>query len=296
MSGRVERVTVGDAGLWCETTGAGPGLVLAHGGPGMSDNLGPLAALVDHRFTVHRFDQRACGRSTGLGSGQTVSSAVADLEALREHWGHDRWIVGGHSWGALLALCYAVTHPRRTVAVLYVSGPGLTPPPERPAARSREDRLTAAERAELERLQAQPSRAPAAARRIAHLVWRTDFSDPGKAPDFARSPLFDHPRNAEAAAALRASADPLVRTGRLAADVSELDVPVLVLHGRDDPRPVESAVALADLLPRATLDVIDGVGHNPWLEDEAATSRALNAFLAGLAGQPGPPRAPARDL
>jgi proline iminopeptidase len=248
----------------------------------MSDNLGPLAALVDHRFTVHRFDQRACGRSTGLGSGQTVSSAVADLEALREHWGHDRWIVGGHSWGALLALCYAVTHPDRTAAVLYVSGPGLTPPPERPAARRREERLTADERAELERLLAQPSRDAAAATRIAHLRWRTDFSDPGKAPDFHRSPLFDHPRNPDAAAALRASAEALVRTGTLAADAARLDVPVLVLHGRDDPGPVESARALADLVPRATLSVIDGVGHNPWLEDEEATARALGAFLDGL--------------
>jgi len=72
-AGREEHVAVDGAELWCATSGHGPGLVLAHGGPGMSDNLGPVAAMVDDLATVHRFDQRACGRSSGQGAGQTVA-------------------------------------------------------------------------------------------------------------------------------------------------------------------------------------------------------------------------------
>jgi pimeloyl-ACP methyl ester carboxylesterase len=60
----------------------------------MSDNLEPLAAMLDDLVTVHRFDQRGGGRSTGTGEGQTVAGAVADLEALRRRWGHRRWMVG----------------------------------------------------------------------------------------------------------------------------------------------------------------------------------------------------------
>jgi proline iminopeptidase len=87
---RTQFVPVGAATLWRQTSGQGRPLVLCHGGPGMSDNLEPLAQMVEDLMTVHRFDQRAGGRSTGVGEGQTVADAVADLEALRAHWGHRR--------------------------------------------------------------------------------------------------------------------------------------------------------------------------------------------------------------
>jgi pimeloyl-ACP methyl ester carboxylesterase len=59
-------------------------------------------------------------------------------------------------------------------------------------------------------------------------------------------------------------------------------MPVLVLHGEDDPLPVECATDLAGRLPKAHLTVVPGVGHNPWLEDEAAVPTALRHFLTHL--------------
>jgi proline iminopeptidase len=248
----------------------------------MSDNLSALARMVEDLATVHRYDQQACGRSTGQQAGQTVDSAVADLDALREHWGYDSWVVGGHSWGAALALLYALTHPERTRAVVYISGTGVTPPPERPRARGRLERLSPSEQDELSRLDG-PARAgdPVAAARVAHLMWRTDFSDPGKAPDFAIEPLFAYPRSAAAGQALRRSLDERVTAG-LAEEVRRLGMPVLVLHGEDDPLPVECARDLAGRLPQVHLTVVPGVGHNPWLEDAAAVRTALRHFLTHL--------------
>ncbi len=282
MTDRVESVPVGDAQLWTATSGGGPALVLAHGGPGMSDNLGPVAGMVAHLATVHRYDQRACGRSTGSGAEQTVASAVADLDALRDRWGHDRWVVGGHSWGAALALCYALAHPGRTRAVVCLSGAAVTPPPRRQRARSRMERLSPAERAEFGRLEG-PAAAgdPEAVARFSQLLWRTDFSDPRKVPDFDVAPLYAFPRNAEAGEALRASLAERIRTG-LAEEARDVRVPVLVLHGDDDPLPVESAIELADRLPQAQLVVLPGVGHTPWLEDDAGVRTALRQFLAAL--------------
>lgn len=79
-------------------------------GPGLWDNLGGLAALVAPSATVIRWEQRGCGRSDRAGPYQ-LDRSIEDLDQLRAHLGFDRWIVGGHSWGATLALHYALSRP-----------------------------------------------------------------------------------------------------------------------------------------------------------------------------------------
>ncbi len=65
--------------LWIEQTGGDPGapLVLCHGGPGMWDNLGPLAALLDRDRPVIRWDQRAPGQAPGLDTPDCLTSDCA---------------------------------------------------------------------------------------------------------------------------------------------------------------------------------------------------------------------------
>src|SRR5215217_7967143 len=61
---REETVEVDDgAGLWTVTEGDGPPVVLCHGGPGGTGTLAPLARVLVDRCRVHRYEQRACGRS-----------------------------------------------------------------------------------------------------------------------------------------------------------------------------------------------------------------------------------------
>ena len=191
-------------------------------------------------------------------------------------------MVGGHSWGAALALLYAIACPDRTRAVVYISGTGVTGRPTRPRARSRLERLAPSERAEFGRLDAAARDGdPDAAAAFSRLMWKSDFSDPSRAPDFASQPLFDHPRNVEAGRALSRSLADRVRSG-LADEVAGVTCPVLVLHGEDDPVPDERATELAALLPVAQLVVLPGVGHDPWLEDPAGVRTALRDFLARL--------------
>jgi proline iminopeptidase len=95
-------VTIRDGTLlWIAVTD-GPPLVCCHGGPGIWDYFEPLGSLLSNRFSVIRFGQRGCGRSTGAGP-FTVAQALADLDQLRSALGIDRWAVLGHSWGAELA-------------------------------------------------------------------------------------------------------------------------------------------------------------------------------------------------
>ncbi len=76
--------------LWCVTSGSGPPVVLCHGGPGLWDYLGDLAALLEDDCTVIRFEQRGCGRSAGQAGGPfTLAQAVDDLEQVRQALGFE---------------------------------------------------------------------------------------------------------------------------------------------------------------------------------------------------------------
>jgi proline iminopeptidase len=91
-----------------------PVLVL-HGGPG-----GGCSPAMRRYFdpAVYRtvlFDQRGCGRSrpTAAVVANTTWDLIADIEQIRETLGIAQFILFGGSWGATLALTYAITHPDR---------------------------------------------------------------------------------------------------------------------------------------------------------------------------------------
>ena len=98
---------------------ARPAVVL-HGGPGGGMNRSILTTFDLKQWCVVLFDQRGCGKSTPFGSllHNTTWDLVADIEALRCHFGWDNWFVTGGSWGTTLALAYAETHPSRVTGLL----------------------------------------------------------------------------------------------------------------------------------------------------------------------------------
>lgn len=60
-----------------------------------------------------------------------------------------------------------------------------------------------------------------------------------------------------------------------------IEVPTLLLHGRDDPVvPVETSLEIVRLIPRASLRVYAGLGHWPSAELPGEYARELGAFLA----------------
>lgn len=92
-----------------------PVLVL-HGGPGGGCSPAMRRYFDPAVYRVVLFDQRGCGRSRPHASveANTTWDLVADIEAIRQALGVERFILFGGSWGATLALIYAITHPDRT--------------------------------------------------------------------------------------------------------------------------------------------------------------------------------------
>ncbi len=90
-------------------------ILFLHGGPGMgcSD---------DHRrffdpdiYRVILFDQRGCGRSLPVAEieANNTQALISDIEIIREKLKIKNWILFGGSWGSILSLAYAITHPDR---------------------------------------------------------------------------------------------------------------------------------------------------------------------------------------
>ncbi len=91
-----------------------PVLVL-HGGPGGGCSPAMRRYFDPAIYRVVLFDQRGCGRSRPHASviNNTTWHLVADIETIRDALEIDQFITFGGSWGATLALIYAISHPTR---------------------------------------------------------------------------------------------------------------------------------------------------------------------------------------
>ena len=274
-------VSANGVSLWTATQGRGQPVVLCHGGPGIYDYLGPVAAMIDDIATVHRYDQRGCGRSQDLGP-YDVTTFVDDLDALRAHWGYEAWTIIGHSWGARLALMYAIQYPERTTRLVHFSGTGIDPAWHQEYRSNREAKLPLDERRRFRRLNQRRLTATGEElkrineERACLLEW-TELYDAARLKGVPRYDRF--PINHSLNAALNAEIDRLEETGELGSKVSRIAAPTLVLDGEGDPRPRWARAHVARLIPNSRHVTIARAGHEPWVEQPQATAQALRNFL-----------------
>jgi len=273
---REEVVPIRGVKLFVRRIGAGRPAVVLHGGPGAHhDYLLPgFDALADGRELVY-YDQRGGGRSPvarDVPVGWTEQ--VADLEALRAYWGFDRLTLAGYSWGGLLALLYSLAHPDRVERLALVS-----PAPTWRAARERFEAAFARRnldpafqeaRREL-RESGLRERDPAAfQQRIFELSVAPYFFDPARARELV----------------------PFRVTGRTQQEVwhslGDYDLrprlpelrglPSLVIHGEDDPIPIEAARVTAELIG-AEFHPLARCGHVPYVEAFEQFKELIGSFL-----------------
>lgn len=98
----------------------GEPVVVLHGGPGGGCSPAMRRYFDPAHYRIVLFDQRGCGRSRPHASvsHNTTWHLVRDIETIRQTLGIDRWICFGGSWGATLALVYAISHPDRATRLI----------------------------------------------------------------------------------------------------------------------------------------------------------------------------------
>ncbi len=124
---REGRIPLGKASLYSREIGRGQPVIVLHGGPDFDHGylLPDLDRWAD-AFRLIYYDQRGRGKSADQvrPEGVTLASDVDDLNQVMQHFRLGSAAVLGHSWGAVLALEYALRHPTR------VSHQGMKQPPE----------------------------------------------------------------------------------------------------------------------------------------------------------------------
>ncbi|MDP4032707.1 MAG: prolyl aminopeptidase [Pseudorhodobacter sp.] len=109
-------IDVGDGHkIYVEQCGRPDGIpvLVLHGGPGGGCSPAMRRYFDPSVYRVVLFDQRGCGRSRPHASvsDNTTWHLIRDIETIRQTLGIERFILFGGSWGATLALIYAISHP-----------------------------------------------------------------------------------------------------------------------------------------------------------------------------------------
>ena len=288
-SAPTEIVTADGTRLHYRVDGDGRPLVILHGGPGLSSSyLAPdLVPLSDH-YRLISYDQRGSGRSTVVTDPArlTIEQHVDDVDAVRRHFGLERVVLVGHSWGAAPAAFYARAHRERVAALIL-----LDPLPMRRAPwmqqfgenlRKWMDEPTAKRVEELAAARRNAADPVAACRAYWGVFIRGYLANPQdlSAMGRMRGDVCNDPPAAisNAGVVSRAALGPL-GDWDWRDRFQDVKVPVLIVHGAKDPIPIESAGEWQKAFPQATLVPIDDAGHFPQFEQPVAFRRALDTFL-----------------
>jgi proline iminopeptidase len=268
--------------LHYRSVGTGSPVIILSGGPGFAvDYMLPVADV----FPSHRrilLEQRGTGRTRGakLAAGDmTLAAVVQDVEALRVHLQQERLFLVGHSWGGMLAMAYAATHPDRIDRLILIDSGG----PTLEFATWFEDNIRARlrpEDVEAERYWKEAAKRGVSADKAeiesVKAITPAYFFDRAKGLAFAAQ-LPDNALDAEGSATLFAD---LAKSYDVRAGLRALDRPTLIVHGHQDPIGDKTAEDLHALIKSSTLIYLDKCGHFPWLEKPDAFRKAISDFLA----------------
>ena len=258
----------------------GPRLLVLHGGPGADHcYLLPRMLHLGERHDLLFYDQRGGGRSkSDARVPVTWQTHVEDLRAVIEEFSLEPLSIVGYSWGAMLALLYAI-EMRSNKALRSPHRLALISPAP----------LTREYRRQFEAEFARRQHAP----EIQTL--RDELAESGlreKDPAAYRQRAFElgvagyffNPANARMLTPFRV-------VGRVQQSVWEslgdfdliraLDgvrIPSIVIAGRDDPIPTASTVDAARVLGTEPV-LLDECGHVPYVEQPELLFAALDTFL-----------------
>lgn len=274
--------------LFFRFAGGGPDtIVVVHGGPGgnMMSLLPDLQPLAD-KHTLLFYDQRGGGRSALPADSTlvTMSRHVADLEALRKHFGFQRMTLLGHSFGPLLMGYYARQHPERIDRMVLI---GPIPPLRgdffQRYSTNLNEQLTSEQRKQMTQYYQQIINGDAV-KEACQNYWAI-----ANIPRFASAEKVDS-LEADLCAGtpesitygMRLTSPITIRSLRnwdIRSSLAKVQAPTLIIHGEEEAIPLDLVREWERSLPQAELMTVPEAAHFPHVERPELVFGALERFL-----------------
>lgn len=111
--------------IYTEVSGKKNGIpvIFIHGGPGGHCRSEHHSLFDPEIYRSIIFDQRGCGKSKPYRSlsGNNTINLVEDIDKIREFFKIKKFLIVGGSWGATLAIKYALKYPKNLIGILLRS-------------------------------------------------------------------------------------------------------------------------------------------------------------------------------
>jgi|SRR5579872_167086 len=278
--------------LYAREIGSGPPIIVLHGGPDFdSGYLLPDLDRLAQRFHLIYYDQRGRGRSADGVSAEDVSlkSDVEDIERVKAYFHVESPILLGHSWGAVLALEYALRHPNG-VSRLILMNPAPASANDLAFFRESYVKQLGIDMDEQRRIVAGDAykqgdpQAVAARYRIHFEHALARLADYEKL--MARMKASFMRQGREGILKARGVEDRLMRDTwdqsgyDLLPRLQALDIPTLVITGADDFIPSEIAGHIAHAIPHSQFVKLKACGHFSYMECPEQVRQAVSSFVS----------------
>jgi pimeloyl-ACP methyl ester carboxylesterase len=236
--------------LYYEIHGQGPPLILLHGGLLTIDlTFGPLVRVLAEEHRVIGVELQGHSHTADIDRPMALEALADDVAQLLDHLGLDKADIFGFSLGGLVAMTLALEHPSRVNRLIVAS---IDHRPDHAEMLRPDDPDMV-------------GRLPTAGD---FQAWHDEYRRVAPEPSAFR-------RVAEKTSTMVAGL-----IGWADDELAAVSLPVLIVVGDTDFVPVEHAVEMCNLLPRAELCVLPGTTHMEVTRRPAQLLAAVQPFLA----------------
>jgi len=269
------------ASIYYRSIGKGEPILIVHGGPGMDHSyfLPHMDELADTYQLIY-FDQRAAGKSSyDLDSSQmSMEIMVEDIEAIRQHFSLDKINLMGHSWGGLLSMWYAKSHPDKLKRLMLINTIAANKAYDAAAAENLQKRRSEEDVAALQALM--QSEAFKNQDEEAFLeVFKLNFAPSFFYRNYLDSLQLTFPENYRERQGKLMHLLPDLQAYDLYGELSNIKAPSLLLHGEVDATPLAAIEKIAEQIEGSQIEVLAQCGHFPFIEAKAAFREKIDAFI-----------------
>jgi len=268
--------------IFYKTVGKGEPLLIIHGGPVLDhqyllDHFYPLAATNQLIF----YDQRASGRSqlSIPPSRMTFDAMIADIEAIRLHFGYDQLALLGHSWGGLIAMKYAIKHQDQLNKLILSNSMAPSTTLWNEENRMLAGRYSATDREQMDKLSSsglmRSKNAAPYIEQMMMLSYKVQFYDQEKSNGLSLYITDDYYERS--AIFMQLSSE--MSTYDLMKDLATISIPTLLISGESEPAKDLYMTEFAEAFQHAQVQIIEKAGHLPFIEQPERYFRVIEAFL-----------------